>query len=267
MSTNGEKNKKEISLNQPNNTALINTYIAKKLDELSEAGTFITQQTLGNLELLALTDTDFDQKLVSSAVATHISIAEEISQWLQSHEVEDRQLEPTELEQVAIFVGQAFKPELRSLSVRDRDQERYHVPLFESRFLTINMHVWRPSEWTSDHDHGSAGGGIAIVQGDLVEEIYHQQSWTTVPRTEGQSYSFGQCIHRMGRPNEEGSEPLSIHAYSGPEGGLTRITSFRREEDGSLSPIRIWTKGEPSGVDGCPCMLASLCHQEENCDE
>jgi predicted metal-dependent enzyme (double-stranded beta helix superfamily) len=251
----------------PETQAQVISWLAAKLNERSEAGQLITAVTYAGLSEAIRCTAPFVAGSLSSPLRTLSRICDGIAVWLQARCAEDRPLSEPELQALAMHLCNIFAPELRSLAIRDQSAGQSHIPLFEGTLLTVNAHVWGSGGWTSDHDHGAAKGGIAILQGTLVEEIYTGSNWRTIERGHGQSYSFDYCIHRMGRPNGSGSQPISIHAYSGPKGGLTEVTSFNREADGSLTPIRSWHKGAQPHRSGCPCMLSQACGKEDSSHE
>lgn len=243
----------------------VNVWLAGWLDEHGERGKDVHPEALKNLIQAAPAAYVFHLPAVQTTLRVLHEIALSIVAWRKQHRAVSRPLAAGELERLARYVGRQFPTHLAFLAVHNSEKAKYHVPLFESDYLTLNLHVWKAGEWTSDHDHGPSAGGIAIVRGNVHEEIYAPEGWTSVLRKESEAYSFDASIHRMGRPVEEAGEvhPLSVHAYSGPEGGLVRITSFQREPKGCLTPLRVWRKGEAIPTGGCPCMLAPVCGNAE----
>lgn len=115
--------------------------------------------------------------------------------------------------------------------------DRYSVNLWESRYLSVWMLTWVGAQRTRWHDHEDSAAGMHVVNGSVIHEYYdhrtHAVRWS-IERA-GSSFALpAPGLHRVGGSPSFPSEAVSIHAYSGPTGGLDKMTLYRSDEDGGL---------------------------------
>jgi len=243
----------------------IHTRLATWLDGQSE-GHDINAQTIWALIERDFADSDTGASFAREFLKPLAHVSAGIECWLKRANATERPLTAIELGELAQHLACRFIPDLTHLAIHDHDKDRYHVPLYEEGFLTINLHCWEPGEWTSDHDHGNAAGGICVARGEVHEEVYEHGSWHPFVRSEKEPFTFDQCIHRMGLSHTQCLDeyPISVHAYSGPDGGLVQVTSYEQGPGATLSPVRVWKRGQGNSQGrGCPCMFASICAGDE----
>ena len=140
----------------------------------------------------------------------------------------ERTLSQVELEALAIEIatGDAWRP-LLTWSPTQRGYAR----------VAGNDHVevwvlgWMHEHDTGYHDHDVSSGGVAVVEGELVEERLRigGDPIRTIFRG-GDSFSFDHThVHRM--HNETHERAISIHAYSPV---VARLGCYVIEPDGML---------------------------------
>jgi len=93
---------------------------------------------------------------------------------------------------------------------------------YERVVLTDAIEVWligwTPGQFTPPHDHGGAHGSFAVIEGELVEDVYDGPSLARPRRVvhlSGSAVGFDAGhVHRVA--NEGQVNATSIHAYSPP---------------------------------------------------
>jgi hypothetical protein len=86
------------------------------------------------------------------------------------------------------------------------------VPLPRTAGIEVALVGWAPGQATTAHDHGGAAGAWAVLEGELVEDHFHDLSWSARPR---------RTRVGPGRTVESGPDHVHVVANPGPGWALT----------------------------------------------
>jgi hypothetical protein len=156
-------------------------------------------------------------------------------EWIAQHLPDDRDLEQTELAELATTIG--GEPDLWSDLVRHDQGKRYYTQLYRDSHLDVWLICWMDDQKTGYHDHDLSSGGVYVCEGTLVEDRFQfgidGLQHASRERHAGEAFVFdGAYIHGM---RHAGGPPASsIHCYSPP---LWRMGYYEADEQGSLTRI------------------------------
>lgn len=196
-----------------------------------------------------------------------------VANWLDLHGIGERKLTQEELGKLVTYLGKAKHLDCHELA-QHVGADRFYLTLWSSRCLDVYLLVWDPT-WSRDdmetgaatgwHDHGNAEAGIYVVDGEVREDVMYPEDFhcdfgatvgTVVPggpvvahvRREGETLTIpAPSLHNVGDDPEEsvkGIGSITIHAYSGPDGGLADMRYYDVRPDGSLVVRLHWKKCE-----------------------
>ena len=157
--------------------------------------------------------------------------------WIAEQVPPDRDLEPDELVELAVAVGE--KRPLWDELVRFDPEERVYVELYRDVHLDVWLISWLEHQDTGFHDHDRSDGAVYVCEGALAEERLQAENGVigeiAVERRAGTVFPFDSArIHRM---RNVGKEPaVSIHVYSP---ALWRMGHYGFDDAATLSRASI----------------------------
>lgn len=159
---------------------------------------------------------------VSSTSEAPATEAAAIHALLQSLDLREDRLTPTELERVAAEV--AARPELWRDLVVDSPAKRWWIVLQRTANYEVRLLSWEVDQASDWHDHGGSSGGFSVVDGTL-DEQYRTNAGAELRARRfgpGSAGCFGPAhVHDM--RHFAGSPAVSVHAYSPP---LSLFTTY-----------------------------------------
>jgi predicted metal-dependent enzyme (double-stranded beta helix superfamily) len=155
------------------------------------------------------------------------------------------------LESLGKFTPESVHEAVSECDVRAEDIERwvdYDYPVSDSYgrkmvhnggFFEVMIMSWRPSDYSSIHDHGKAEFGAVKLFGDAEHATFklENQKLTTLSRKIVKSGTTlkvtPSLIHQMGNPGESNFFTLHVYGNVNLDGGVTseaRIFDYSRNE-------------------------------------
>ena len=148
---------------------------------------------------------------------------------MSAPEVAARVLAADELQELALRV--AADPAAWSAAVDHRPDRRTYALLRDDDVVTVWLICWSPGHDTGFHDHDVSSAGIAVADGEVVDERLALRGEPVRRRLgPGQATTVEPAeIHRI---RHVGDRPaVSVHAYSPP---LRRTGAYEVAGDGRL---------------------------------
>lgn len=155
-----------------------------------------------------------------------------VAQWIEERKPPGRTLEPDELTELAIAIGEE-RPLWEHL-VRHDENERIYVELYRDTHLDVWLICWLNQQETGFHDHDLSGGAVYVCDGVLSENRLHVTKKgiqeTAIDREAGTVFYFDAArVHRM--LHTRGKPATSIHVYSP---ALWRMGHYDFDLEGNL---------------------------------
>lgn len=141
-------------------------------------------------------------------------------------------LEPSELEQIAVAIGD--RPDIWEPLVRvDADQRRFEL-IYEDERMDAWVLSWMPGQGTGFHDHAISGVGICCVRGVVREGLlrFAEPELELQLRPGDTQQGAPGYIHRV--EHAAGEPAVTIHVYS-PR--LDEVGQYRVDENGVLRRV------------------------------
>lgn len=161
----------------------------------------------------------------------------------------DRALEPVELKAVVEDVAAEMNKDsgldrsLRAECVEGqcpKTGERYTLLMHDSKHLSVYLLRWQPGQQADWHDHGDGADGarvaVKVLTGPVENDFITRAGNVVRERLDvGKTYFLpAPYVHRVATAGN--NETWSVHAYSGPRGGLN-LMNFYKFDSKTNQPI------------------------------
>jgi predicted metal-dependent enzyme (double-stranded beta helix superfamily) len=171
----------------------------------------------------------------------------EISTWLKERLAPDRDLDRSELRELAVALRNEERL-WRPFEHHDPN-ERIYDQLYRDPSIDVWLICWMHRQDTGYHDHDRSSGAVCVCDGTLWEDYFQRQEdgWIreqTRKHSAGGSFDFNSAyIHGV---RNEGTEPAtSVHVYSP---ALWRMGHYQPDEHGVMQRIAVTYADELLGA-------------------